>query len=52
MEAIENFIEEIPPHLALKLATTVVTHPMEVCKVLMQVRINSGNQGEFDLTKK
>jgi len=37
MEAIENFIEEIPPHLALKLATTVVTHPMEVCKVLMQL---------------
>ncbi len=50
MEAIENFIEEIPPHLALKLATTVVTHPMEVCKVLMQVNINSGNQDEFDFT--
>ena len=37
MDAIESFIEDIPPHLALKLASTVVSHPVEVCKVLIQV---------------
>jgi len=37
MDAIESFIEDIPPHLALKLASTVVSHPVEVCKVLIQL---------------
>eukprot|EP00088_Acartia_fossae_P031406 TRINITY_DN3230_c0_g1_i1.p1 TRINITY_DN3230_c0_g1~~TRINITY_DN3230_c0_g1_i1.p1 ORF type:complete len:322 (+),score=78.96 TRINITY_DN3230_c0_g1_i1:76-1041(+) len=37
MESIENFIEDIPPQLSLKMAYGLAMHPMEVCKVLIQI---------------
>ena len=39
MEAIENFIDDIPPQLALKLASSLAFQPVEVTKVLIQVFI-------------
>jgi len=37
MEAIENFIDDIPPQLALKLASSLAFQPVEVTKVLIQL---------------